>query len=178
MARIPYKPVDETEPADVVAAMRERRGGQLNEADRMVLHAPAFARGFNLLMGAVRRELSLDADLRELAILGVGVLNGSRYEVAKHVPEYLKAGGRQEKLDALLGDMAAAAVNEALFTTPERMVLQLTLEMTRDVKVSDATFAAARDILPGDQQLVELVGVIASYNMASRILVAMDVEPD
>jgi alkylhydroperoxidase family enzyme len=30
----------------------------------------------------------------------------------------------------------------------------------------------------GDRQLVELVGVIATYNMVSRFLVALDVTPD
>jgi alkylhydroperoxidase family enzyme len=35
--------------------------------------------------------------------------------------------------------------------------------------------AAARASLPGDRELVELIGVIATYNMVSRFLVATGV---
>jgi alkylhydroperoxidase family enzyme len=50
--------------------------------------------------------------------------------------------------------------------------------MTRSVKVSDATFAEARARLGGERQMIELVGVIATYNMVSRFLVALEVAPD
>jgi alkylhydroperoxidase family enzyme len=53
----------------------------------------------------------------------------------------------------------------------------LTIEMTRQVRVADATFAAVRAVL-GEQATVELVAVIAAYNMVSRFLVALGVEPE
>ena len=71
----------------------------------------------------------------------------------------------------------AAAANASLFDEAERAVLQLTLEMTRDVAVSDATFARASNTLGGTQQVVELVATIAAYNMVSRFLVALDLHP-
>jgi alkylhydroperoxidase family enzyme len=176
MPRIPYLPEATSEPADIVSAMRARRGGRINEADRIILHAPEFARGFNILMGDVRGSLSLPDDLRELAIIAVGVLNASDYEVEKHMPVYLQGGGTAEKLDALK-DIEAASRNAQLFNAAERTILRLTLEMTRDVIVCEETFQAARELFPGTRQLVEMIGVIASYNMASRILVAFQVEP-
>ena len=42
------------------------------------------------------------------------------------------------------------------------------------MQVSDATFAAAKAALPTEQALVELIGTIATYNMVSRFLVALD----
>jgi alkylhydroperoxidase family enzyme len=57
----------------------------------------------------------------------------------------------------------------------ERATLALTLEMTRSIKVSDATLKRVRGLLPLDQ-VVELIGTIAGYNMASRFLVATGVE--
>jgi alkylhydroperoxidase family enzyme len=53
-----------------------------------------------------------------------------------------------------------------------------TLEMTRNVEVSDATFASVRKALMCDQLVVERVGVIAAHNMVSRFLVALGVEPE
>ena len=67
MPRIPYLPKDLAEPADVVTAVRKRRGGVLSELDRMLLHSPAFALGWNSHLGAVRTGLTLNGRLRELA---------------------------------------------------------------------------------------------------------------
>ena len=41
-----------------------------------------------------------------------------------------------------------------------------------------ATTDAARRALGSDRHLVEIVGVIAAYNMVSRFLVALGVEPE
>ena len=43
---------------------------------------------------------------------------------------------------------------------------------------SAADFTAVRALLGSEQQLVELIGVIATYNMVSRFLVALGVEPE
>jgi alkylhydroperoxidase family enzyme len=175
MPRIPYQPQDLAEPAELVAAIRARRGGQLLNLDRMLLHSPPFAQGWNAFLGAVRGALTLPARLRELAICGVAVLNGAEYEFLHHAPEYRKAGGTAEQVDALREFTALA--EHPLFSAAERAVARLTVEMTRSVRVSDATWAAAAAELP-ERQLVELVGVIASYNMVSRFLVALGVEPE
>ena len=59
MAAIPYQPQDLAEPRDLVAAIRARRGGRLLNLDRMLLHSPPLARGWNGYMGAVRTELAV-----------------------------------------------------------------------------------------------------------------------
>ena len=41
-----------------------------------------------------------------------------------------------------------------------------------------SVFAAVHAALPNDQQVVELVAVIAVYNMVARVLVALQVEPE
>lgn len=173
MPRIAYLPPHHAEPADLVDTIRTRRGGELLNLDRMLLHSPAFARGWNSLFGAVRGELALDPVLRELAICTVARLNGADYEFMHHAQPFMAAGGSAEQL-ALLHDVPAAVDNRLAFSVQERAVLALTYEMTRRVRVSEAHFAAIRALLP-PQQVVELVGVIAAYNMVSRFLVALDV---
>lgn len=49
--------------------------------------------------------------------------------------------------------------------------------MTRDVRVDNTTFAAVRAELGSDRGMVESVGVIAGYNLVSRFLVALEIEP-
>ncbi len=172
MPRIPYR--DDRDPAiaELVAAIRARRGGKLLNLDRMLLHSPPFARGWNALLRAVRRELELSPRIRELAICAVARLNRAEYEWQQHAPAFLAAGGRRDQLDAL--EDVDAACSDALFDEAERAALALTVEMTRTVAVGAETFARARALFP-ERELVELVGTIATYNMVSRFLVALDV---
>jgi len=176
MSRIPYvadRPGSD-EP-ELVVRIRARRGGKLLNLDRMLLNSLPFAHGWNTHLGAVRGELAVPTRLRELAICAVAVLNGADYELAHHAPELLRSGGEPRQLEALKAqefDARAAGV----FDPTELAVLRLTSEMTRGVKVSDATFTDVRLQLGDDQQVVELVGIIATYNMVSRFLVALEVD--
>jgi alkylhydroperoxidase family enzyme len=101
------------------------------------------------------------------------VLNRAEYELHHHGPIFLAQGGTPAQLDAL---RALPSIDGARFDATQRAVLQLTLEMTRDVEVADATFDTARRALGNDRHLLELIGVIAAYNMVSRILVAVGVQ--
>jgi alkylhydroperoxidase family enzyme len=177
MPRIPYQPADLAQPAEIVDAVRARRGGHLLNLDRMLLHSPAFAKGWNAFLREVRTGLELPPKLRELAMCVVAVLNGAEYEFHHHAPEFVRAGGTQAQVQAMRKPEDAAR-NTGLFDAAERAVILLTLDMTLRVEVSDATFSAVRTSLPNDQLVVELVGVIATYNMVSRFLVALGVEPE
>jgi len=175
-AGIPYKPDDDQAgPKELVDAIRSRRpGGKLLNLDRMLLHSPAFARGWNTMFAAIRGQLALPGRLRETAIMAIGSLNQADYEWIQHEKEYLKAGGAPAQL-AALKNVAAAMKNDKLFDEAERATLALTDEMTRNVKVSDATLKRVRKVLP-DDQLIELIGTISGYNMVSRFVVATGLE--
>lgn len=173
-AGIPYAAVDAA-PKELVDAIRARRAnGELLNLDRMLLHSPSYAKAWNGMFGAIRGQLSLPAKLRELAIMAIGVLNDAEYEWAQHEGEYLKAGGTKEQL-AALRKLGGGKPSPKLFDEAEQATLALTVEMTRSVKVKDATLKRVRAILP-DAQVVELVGTIAGYNMVSRFVVATGVQ--
>lgn len=177
MPRIAYLPAGLSEPGGLVEAIRTRRGGHLLHLDRMLLHSPPFAQGWNALLGAVRGALTLSPRLLELAVCAVAVLNGADYEFHHHAPEFIKAGGSPEQLEAIRW-MKSSEPAPRLFDAAEAAVLRLAAEMTRQVGVSDETFAAAREVLADERQMVELVGAVAAYNMVSRFLVALDVMPE
>ena len=178
MTRLPLLTNEQVGTTDLVASIRKRRGGELTDLDRLLLHSPAFATGWGELMGRVRGALDMPPLLRELAMCSVAVLTGAEFEFYHHAPIYLEAGGSPEQLAALrrLGEDNAVAA-DPLFGPDQQATLALVVEMTRQVKVSDATFARARAVLGSDQKMFELVGVIAAYNMVARILVAMQLEP-
>ena len=175
MAVIDYFAPNSPTAADIVDAIRTRRGGDLLNLDRMLLHSPSFARGWNGLLGAVRTELSLPPRLRELLICAVGVLNSAEYEIQQHRAPYIQAGGSPEALQALSGGPAAWE-HSGLFDATEQAALELTRAMTRSIHVPPRLIHQVRSLLGSDQQLVEMVGVIATYNMVSRFLVALGVD--
>jgi alkylhydroperoxidase family enzyme len=174
---VPYVPADLAEPKDIVDAVRARRGGHLTNLDRMLLHSPALASGWNSLLGAVRTRLSLDPKLREIAICAVAVLNGAEYEFHHHAPELIKVGGTEAQVKALR-KVASATLDKKNFGEAERATLQLTYELTREVGVNAKTMARVKKALGTPQAVVELVATIATYNMVSRFLVGLDVRAD
>ena len=177
MSVIPYQPQDLAEPRELVAAIRARRGGTLLNLDRMLLHSPPLAQGWSGYLRAVRTELAVSQKLRELAICAVARLNHADYEYHHHAPEFLRAGGTAAQLGAL-GNVGDPKYDLRAFDAAERAVLALTVEMTRNVTVSAATMASVRAAVDDDRQVVEIVAVIATYNMVSRFLVALGVEQE
>ena len=183
MTRLPLLTDDQVGPPDLVASIRARRGGDLLALDRLLLHSPPFATGWNELMGRVRGALGVPPLLRELAMCGVAALTGAEFELFHHAPLYLAAGATPDQLAALrrLGEAADPDISnpadDPAFDADQRAVLALVVQMTRQVQVDDAIFASARAVLGSDQAMFEIVAVIASYNMVARMLVALKLEP-
>ena len=172
--RIPLKPIDFNEPAELVAAIRERRGGQLIELDRLLLYSAPLSEGWNHFLGNIRENFSVPQLLRELAMCTVAVLNNAEYEYSQHAPLYIKAGGSQDK--ALLIRQPDSAQGSPQFTEAEQLTLALTSQLTRDVRIKDDLFSRAQQHF-GNEHLVELIATIAAYNMVSRFLVAFELHP-
>jgi alkylhydroperoxidase family enzyme len=157
----------------LLEAILARRGGKYLNLDLALLWSEPLARGWNALLGAVRREFALDARIREIAICTVASLTGANYEFVHHWPEYVKAGGS----DALRGKLSdpARACEDPAFDAAERLAMRYALAMTRDVKVPEPLFAEVRRRW-SEAEVVELTASIAAYNMVARLLVALEVE--
>lgn len=165
MARLGYV----VENSAVAERIRHRRGGTLTPLDRMLLHSPPVADGWNSLLGAIRGSSTLPADLRELAVLRVAELNGAEYEWAAHELVARKAGLGDEQIAALRVGADPGVLDER-----QRLVLDYTDAMTRDVRVGDDLFGALRAAFD-ERQVVELTATVGAYNLVSRFLVALEV---
>lgn len=172
MARIPYADLSAPEAQPLVQRIVAERGSVLH-LYQMLMHSPPLAEGWLGFMTKVRQQLALPGDLRELVIMRIAHLNGAPYEAGQHAPIALKEGLAPAQLDAL-ADWRAASER---YTPLQREVLALCDAMTREVHVDAAVVQAVRERL-GERQLVELVGTIASYNMVSRFLEALQIHSD
>lgn len=172
MARVPYvEEADRPELAELIATIKAQRGGRLLNLYKLLLHSPPVVEGWLHLMTAVRQRANLDARTRELVITQVAVVNGADYEYRAHAPLALQAGVTQAQLDAL-GNWR----DSDQFDARDRAVLAYAESMTREVHVPSALFDAVAEHFDA-RELVELTTTVASYNMVSRFLEAMAIDP-
>jgi 4-carboxymuconolactone decarboxylase len=164
----PVTPGARPEQGDIERAILAGRG-RISLLYQVLLNNPVIAEGWEKMLTAVRKRSSLPASVRELVILRVAVLNDAPYEFESHVPHAELAGVSAEKIAAARDGHPGVA-----FTPQERIALELTNAMTRTVRVPDALFARLRDHLD-DRGLVGLVATVATYNMVSRFLVALNI---
>lgn len=143
--------------------------GRVSLLYQVLLNSPPIASGWEQLLTAVRNQTQLAPDLRELIILRVAVLNRARYEFDAHVPHARAAGIDDAQLAAVRAEPLGAG-----FAPVQRLVLELTDAMTRDVLVPDALMAQVQQHFDA-RATVELVTTVAAYNMVSRLLVALHV---
>lgn len=182
--RLPYvtdpPPVDSPADQEVVNRIRRRRAPlPLVEVDRTLLHSTAIADGWNSFFGNIRMRTSLTQDIREIVICRVAALNQAWYEWGHHyplllaAPEWKMGDGLGSALrDAAIGDWKA---NENGLSPKQAAVLQYTDILTRKVKVPQEIFDELKSHCSGEKEIVEITATIASYNLVSRFLVALDV---
>ena len=172
MARLPY-----VEPETAPAAVREileRLPVKLN-IFKMMAHAESNFRPLLQLGTSILAQQQLSAKLRELAILHVAQLSPAEYEWVQHVPIAKSVGVTADQVKAL----EHGEIDAGCFDAEERLVLQFTSEVVRDVGASDVTFAAmAQRFTP--REIVELILAIGFYMTMARLMetTRIDLEPD
>lgn len=171
MARIPYPDDSNPEVAPLRAQIVAERG-KVHNLYRMLLNSPPVAQGWLNFLTAIRQKCSLSGRLRELAILRIAVINQADYEFVSHVPFALKEGLTQPQIEGV-----ARWEDSTLFSDVERAVLGYTDSMTRDVHVPDEVFEPVRRLF-STREVTELTATIAAYNLVSRFLEALQVDPE
>jgi len=174
MARVPL--IDEKEHPELfelIAKIKGARGGRLINIYRLMLHSPALAGAWFDLNQAVRYGTEIDGQCRELAVIRVAILNNVEYVICAHGPAYaLKEGLTPAQVEALV-DWGASN----LFNDKQRALLAYTDAMTRDIEVPEDVFGEIRQHF-SERQVVELSMLIGAYNMLTRFLKALRVDPE
>jgi alkylhydroperoxidase family enzyme len=176
----PWSPERKPQPAELVDTIRARRGGRLLNLDHVLLWSEPVASGWNTFMRNVRTGLSVDRKWLELGICTVALLTGAHYEYHHHRPDFLAAGGEPRELEALERALAAdpcQTVDEPELGIVERLIVQYAAQITRQIQVDDAVFAALQQHLD-TTGLVELTMSISAYNMVARVLIATGIQPE
>jgi len=136
---------------------------------RVLAHCPDILHQFMRLGSSLRYKTKLDPILRELAILTVSAMTGATYEYVHHLRRARKVGVNENQLASL-----SVPEGNPAFNDHERAVMRYAVEMTRDIRASDAAFEGVRSFLD-DVQILELTMTVAYYNMSVRFLRTMDI---
>lgn len=173
MARVAYGDENSSPAVRALAdQIRKERDGRMLNLYSMLLNAPPVAEGWLVLFTAIRQQCTLRGDYRELVILRVALLNGAAYEYQVHVPFALREGVTQAQIDTLDRWQDSGELMPA-----QLAVLAYTDAMTRDIHVPDAVFEALRGHF-NQREIVELTATIGGYNLVSRFLEALAVDPE
>jgi AhpD family alkylhydroperoxidase len=137
---------------------------------RMLACAPAnlkpfFDWGLSLLF-----QTELDARLREIAILRVAHVTGSKYEWHQHATIARRVGVTEEEIAVVAVDGPITGLD-----ADGRLVCRVAEEISRDVRLSDEALQAILDRF-GRRQAVELILNCSHFNMVSRVLESTRVE--
>jgi alkylhydroperoxidase family enzyme len=163
--RIPYSPnppnPSTEEEAAIVKRIEARRAPRpLQALDLALLHSPPVADGWNSFLGAVRTKTSLPDDIRELAISRVAAVNKAWYEWMHHAPLAAKGGVSAEALKVVKKDGPLAGPRPGLLLNEKQWaVLVYADEMTRNVEVTDATFAVVKGLFT-EKEVVEITATV------------------
>jgi hypothetical protein len=158
---IPFAPAAQLE-SSASNALKNRRGGKLLNLDKMLLHSPPYAAGWNALLGNVRNNLLVSDKLSELVILGVAILNNAPYEFIQHIQPYESAGSsriQREILKTLMDQQVQdfdMIINDSFcteFDDVEKDVLRLTYATTIlsskvSTKEKEALYDRLKNTLP------------------------------
>ena len=131
---------------------------------RLMTVAPACAEPYLRYMQATVADLGITQVERELVVLAVAALEGGSYIWAQHCQIGTSIGIDQPRLDAL-GD---GFTEQGPFDDREWALLDFVRGVIRDVRVSDARFAATRAHFT-PQQIVEIIYLAGAYMTLVRL---------
>jgi AhpD family alkylhydroperoxidase len=172
MARIPYPDLEATPELKTLTAQIISERGKLHNLYKMLLNSPPIAEGWLNLLTAIRQKSLLSGRIRELVIMRIAVINKAEYEFISHTPFALKEGISQQQIDEIASWSSSKA-----FSLTDRAVFAYTDSMTRDVHVPQAVFDEVNKHFDA-RGMTELTATIAAYNLVSRFLEALEIDPE
>ena len=170
MALLPYPEDDELDPR--AAETLERLPVKIN-LFRMLANAPVMMRPTLRLGSVILREGVLDPKLRELAILRVGHVTGTEYEVVQHVPIAKAVGVPDEQIAAL----ANADFERAPFEAGDALAMDIVDATLRDERVHRSLVEQGAAAF-GRDGLLELLLCAGYYAMLGNVMRAVEVDVD
>ena len=164
--RMPPIPADKMTDAQKKAAAELIAGprGKLSGPFVPLLRSPEFMSRLQKTGEYLRYESKLGPRLNEFVILTTARLWTQQYEWTAHESLALKAGVKQEIIDAVRAGCRPAGMD-----ADQEIAYDFLMELHHNHSVSDETYARALSKF-GEQGVIDLVGVTGYYTMLAMIM--------
>jgi len=173
MARVRLLDYDQVSPdARKVFEKLVANGAKILNIYRALAHCPPVMLDWMRLGNTLLTKSKLPAKLRELVILRIARLSGSKYEWTQHCPVAIEAGVTERQIN----EIDKWKESEA-FSSGERAALQYTDEVVQSVSVNDETYDQLKSFL-SEQEIVELTLSIGYWMLTARVLVPLKIDMD
>ena len=135
-------------------------------------HHPELATAYHTLTGHVLFGTTLSPRQREVLVLRVAAVRGATYEWKQHVILAADAGLSPEEVERI-----GAGPDSDGFEPLDRAMVRAVDELVADATITDATWAELAAVLD-EQQLLDLVFTVGTYDVLAMVMRAFDIELD
>jgi AhpD family alkylhydroperoxidase len=131
---------------------------------RVLANAPESFKPFLDMGSSILFRSAFDARKRELAILRIAHVTGSRYEWTQHVAIARRVGVTDAEIERVAIDGPVGSLGEE-----GNLLCRVADEISRDVRLSDAALSQILERY-GSREATELILCCAWFNLVSRFL--------
>lgn len=157
-----------------VYAQMEQDIGFVPNFIKTLAHSGNFLESVAALYRDLMGETGLSERLRQLTILKTCQLNKCKYMVGLHTELAKKEGWTAEQIQTMSGDYDSSDD----FNYYEKEVLRLAELISVEPDEIQDTYWTQLDNHFTSDQVVELVTLIAFFNMINRVILSLQIEPD
>jgi 4-carboxymuconolactone decarboxylase len=170
MDRLPELGPDDMNEAQkrILADIQSSRGG-IRGPFPWLLRSPGLANIAQQVGAYLRYDSPLPGNLRELAILVVARFWAAQYEWHAHAPIAEREGVDPAVVEAIRNDTRPDFANSG-----EEIVYNFCVGTLENHRVDDATYGAMLDLV-GDEQLLDVIGILGYYSLLAIIMGTFDV---
>src|SRR5215468_10967365 len=148
-----------------------RSRGRVQPNFKVLLNNPLATARLAALGGYVRFEALLPARVKMLAVLAAAREHEGDYVWTANLPQARNAGVDEATIQAMREHRAPQGL-----APEDALIVQLTLELLRQHRITDATYQAVQHRL-GDVGVIDLLILIGYYGSLSHTLSALEVMP-
>ena len=158
----------------VLDKLKESYNGRIVGPYRVLLYKPSLAEVVCNTADQIRKETTLESEIRELVTIIVARQIDCVYVWSAHQPGALQSG---VPIEVIASIEKKHEINYKLISNRQRIAVDFTNELIKNNRVSDQLFDDAQKTF-GIEGVVDLASTIGQYYMLGSVLNSFEVDPD
>ena len=157
----------------IIDRLKESYNGRIVGPYRVLLYKPNLAEVVCNTADQIRKETTLEGEIRELVTIIIARQIDCVYIWSAHQPGALQSGVPIEVIDAI---EKKREIDYKLLSNRQKIAVDFTIELIKNNRVSDELFEDAQNAF-GVEGVVDLASTIGQYFMLGSVLNSFEVDP-